>query len=298
MSDNLVQEIISQIPSWESVREIKIDPLEGLTNTNYKVTVDGEGFVLRIAGENSARLGIDRQLEYEALLAAANAGIGPQVLHCILPQGHLVTRYINGRHWTLAEYRQRVNLRRIVETVQRLHALPPVRATFSPFRRVEAFVEQVQTLGVSLPADFDTFLQRMSLIESQQAEDDYPWQRFCHNDLFSVNVLDDGELHFIDWEFSGVGDIYFDLATLSYAYDSVDTLSPELQQYLLACYFGTVSEKNYIRLEGMKYMLMFFSAMWGMLQYGMQRSGLVRFVEGFDFMEYAEVTFQAMRSMF
>jgi len=44
-------------------------------------------------------------------------------------------------------------------------------------------------------------------------------------------------------------------------------------------------------------MLMFFSAMWGLLQYGMQRDGLVRIVNGFDFKEYAGTTFKAMRAV-
>ena len=45
----------------------------------------------------------------------------------------------------------------------------------------------------------------------------------------------------------------------------------------------------------MKYMLMFFSAMWGLLQHGLQKEGLVRNIEGFDFMKYANTTFKEMR---
>lgn len=110
-----------------------------------------------------------------------------------------------------------------------------------------------------------------------------------------MNVLDDGNVRFIDWELSGIGDIYYDLATLFYAYDSADTLSPDLQKYVLECYFGEVRDENWTRLEGMKFMLMFYSAMWGLLQYGLQREGLVRIVNGFDFKEYAETTFELMR---
>jgi thiamine kinase-like enzyme len=137
----------------------------------------------------------------------------------------------------------------------------------------------------------------MEAIKRDQARDTYLWQRFCHNDLFCVNVLDDGNVRFADWEFAGVGDIYYDLATLLYAYDSADTLPRALQEYVLERYFGEVRAENWTRLEGMKYMLMFFSAMWGLLQYGMQREGLVRVVDGFDYMEYAETTFEAMRAV-
>ena len=292
-----VDEIIGQIPNWANAKDIQIEPLEGLTNVNYLVTVAGERFVIRVSGKNAVQLGINRELEAEALLAASNAGIGPQIVRFFLPEGHLVTRCINGHHWTLDEYRTRDNLRRIVETVKRLHALPLVEASFSPFRRVEAYANQARVMKVPFPQDFDKLVHKMEVIRREQAGDTHLWQRFCHNDLFWVNVLDDGNVRFIDWELAGVGDIYYDLATLLYAYDSADTLPPELQEYVLECYFGEVRAENWTRLDGMKFMLMFFSAMWGLLQYGLQKQGLVRIVDGFDFKEYAETTFDAMRAV-
>jgi thiamine kinase-like enzyme len=297
MSTNqqVINEIIGHIPSWADAKEIRIEDLKGLTNTNYAVTVDDERFVFRLSGKNTEQLGINRELEVEAILAASKAGIAPKLVHFILPEGHLVTEYIQGRHLTLEEYRTPNNLRRIVNTVKHLHTLPLVKAAFSPFRRVERFANQSQAMGVPFPQDFDRLLAKTAEIEQEQARDTTPWQRFCHNDLFCVNVLDDGKVRFVDWEFAGTGDIYYDLATLFYAYDSPDTLPRELQEYILACYFEEVSAENWTRLEGMKYMLMFFSAMWGMLQYGLQREGLVRDVEGFDFMEYSEATFEFMR---
>jgi thiamine kinase-like enzyme len=292
-----VEEIIDRIPGWANAKDVQIVPLQGLTNTNFSVTVNGERFVIRISGQNATALGINRKHEIEALLAASKAGLGPEVVNFFLPEGHLVTRYIEGRHWTLVEYRTRDNLQRIVKAVKRLHALPLVEATFSPFQRVEAYAHQARAMGVPFPPDFDRLVHKMDAIKQDQARDTSHWQRFCHNDLFCVNVLDDGNVRFIDWEFAGVGDIYYDLATLFYAYDSADTLPPPLQEYVMECYFDEVHAENWHRLEGMKYMLMFFSAMWGLLQYGMQREGLVRIVEGFDFMEYANTTFKAMRAV-
>jgi thiamine kinase-like enzyme len=108
-------------------------------------------------------------------------------------------------------------------------------------------------------------------------------------------VIDDGHVRFLDWEFAGMGDLYFDLATLAYAFDSVHTLSPELQEYVLACYFGDVTPHHWRRFRGMLFMLMLFSAMWGLVQDGMLRAGAIQAVDGFDFMEYADTTFTAMR---
>ncbi len=290
-----VDDIIKRIPGWKDAGDLQLEPLQGLTNTNYLVTARGKRFVLRVSGQNAARLGIDRHDEMESLAAASRAGIGPSVECYLLPEGHLVTRYINGRHLRLEEYRRPENIGRIVNTVKRLHELPGVGAAFSPFRRVESYARQARSMQVPFPEDFGGMLDKMKKIEQEQLRDPYPWQRFCHNDLFWVNVLDDGAIRFIDWELSGMGDIYYDLATLTYAYDSPDTLPRELQEYVLECYFGAVGKQQWARLEGMQYMVMFFSAMWALLQQGMQEQGCVRQVDGFSFLQYAGTTFEAMR---
>jgi thiamine kinase-like enzyme len=292
-----VEAIIKRIPEWKDADNLQVEPFAGLTNTNYLVTVNRDRFVLRVSGRNAAQLGINRQEEFETLSAVSQAGIGAQVMHYLLPEGHLVTKFIDGHHLTLEEYRTPANIQRIVKAVKLLHQLPLPKAVFSPFRRVESYARQAQSMQVSFPGDFDRLLEKMKKIEQEQALDTSPWQKFCHNDLFCVNVLDDGKIWFIDWEFAGVGDIYYDLATLTYAYDSPDTWPRELQEYLLECYFGNVRQENRARLQGMQYMVMFFTAMWGLLQQGMQNKGLIQAVEGFNFLEYAEVTFAEMRKL-
>jgi thiamine kinase-like enzyme len=292
-----VKDLIAQIPEWARARDLQIEPMAGLTNRNYRITADGERFVLRISGENTGPLGINRVLERQALAAASRAGIGPEVVRFLLPEGHLVTRLITGRHWTVEEYREPETLRRVVETAQRLHSLPAIRATFSPFQRVEAYARQARAMDVPFPPDFSRLLEKMRWIQQDQARDTRPWLAFCHNDLFFVNVLDDGATRFVDWEFAGMGDIYYDLATLVYAYDTHGPLSPELEEHLLACYFGQVERGHRSRLAGMKFMVLFFTAMWALLQNGLQVKGMVTLPEGFDCLAYADHTFGSMRGL-
>ncbi len=65
----VVDEIITQIPDWMDAKSILVEPLEGLTNTNYSVTVNGKRFVLRVSGQNTTKLGINRKHELEMLTA-------------------------------------------------------------------------------------------------------------------------------------------------------------------------------------------------------------------------------------
>jgi len=100
-----VEDLVAQIPEWAQEKDLTIEATAGLTNRNFHVTAGSVRFVLRISGENRGPLGINRALEWEALAAASSAGIGPEVIWFVLPEGHLVTRYIEGRHWTVEEYR-------------------------------------------------------------------------------------------------------------------------------------------------------------------------------------------------
>lgn len=291
-----LDQIIGRVPGWTEA-DITLEPLGGLTNANYRVQVDGERFVLRVSGANADYLGIDRQAEFEALRAASKAGIGPEVIHVLQPEGHLVTRFIDGRRWTVEEYRTPETLRRVVKTVKRMHALPPIHATFSPFQRVASYAKQARRFGVPFPKDWNIFSEKVRVIQAERREDSTPWLGLCHNDLFSVNLLDDGHVRIVDWEFAGMGDIYFDLAALVWAYDEDGPLPPELETYLLKCYFGEVTAQHRRRLAGMKFMLLFFTAMWGMLQHGLQTANIRPPYEEFDCLAYAQRTFDALRRM-
>jgi thiamine kinase-like enzyme len=96
----------------------------------------------------------------------------------------------------------------------------------------------------------------------------------------------------LDWEFAGMGDIYYDLATLVYTQDSDGPIPPELEEILLASYFGETHARQSRRLLGMKYMLLLFSAMWGLVQHGMQQTGEIAALQDFDYLEYAQYLFE------
>ena len=57
---------------------VTIEPLGGgITNHNFRVDVGDETFVLRIGGEETQLLGIDRESEHAASRVAAELGLAP-----------------------------------------------------------------------------------------------------------------------------------------------------------------------------------------------------------------------------
>src|SRR2546428_2262347 len=90
-SNSAIATILEQVPGWAG-RVESVEPLEGgITNRNYRVVVAGEAFVVRVGGERTELLGIDRRIEAEAARLAAAAGVGPEVVAFLPAAGGVVT---------------------------------------------------------------------------------------------------------------------------------------------------------------------------------------------------------------
>ncbi len=263
-------------------RPRRMEPLGGgITNENFRVDVDGARYVLRIAGRNTDLLGIDRRAEREATLAASRAGVGPDVVAFVEPEGYLVTRFIEGRPVPPEEMRSPDRLEQAASALKAIHEGPPVPGRFHSFRIVEAYAETAAAHGVERPAAFDRAHEIAGRIErTRRAERERP----CHNDLLNANFLDDGErLRIVDWEYAGMGDRFFDLANFSINHE----LGEEENELLLAGYFEHVGAHERDALTLMRFMSDFREAMWGVVQRGI--SSLE-----FDFAAYAEEHFQRL----
>ena len=264
---------------WPGV-PARVDVLGGgITNYNFRVRFDDGGdFVLRVSGRDTALLGIDREAEYGASLVAAAVGVGPAVVTFVQPECCLVTRFIEGAIIPIESMREPATVRRVAESLRAVHTGPPIPGRFDSFRVVEDYSAAARKRGVVIPADFDSALETAGRIE--QARGATP-ERPCHNDLLNANFIDDGKrVRIVDWEYAGMGDVFFDLANFAVNHELEEPGECEL----LAAYFGRESDRDRDALVLMRFMSDFREAMWGVLQQGISDVD-------FDFVAYAEEHF-------
>jgi thiamine kinase-like enzyme len=270
------QEIAARL--WPG-RDLELEVLGGgITNRNFKVTVDGETFVLRIGGKDTALLGIDRRAEHEATQAAAALGIGPEVVAFLELEGCLVTRFLDGGPLPVEEVRRPETLRVVAATLRRIHEGPPFPARFNSFRVVEAYLATAATKGVSPPPQYAQAKETAELIENARGpQSGCP----CHNDLLNANfIAHPGGVRIVDWEYAGMGDRFFDLANFSINHE----LGEAENEQLLEAYFGDVRPHDLRALRLMRFMSDFREAMWGVVQQGLSALD-------FDFAGYADEHF-------
>jgi thiamine kinase-like enzyme len=250
---------------WPGERPI-VEPLGGgITNHNFKVTIAGETFVLRIGGKDTQLLGIDRGHEHEAALLAAQLGIGPEVMR--FEHGCLVTRFVEG---TVGD----PDPAQVGPLLRRLHSSAPIAARFDSFRVVEVYASTAVEHGVTVPAAYDDARHIAAKIEaSREGAPLVP----CHNDLLALNfIYGNGRTWIVDWEYAGMGDPYFDLANFAVN----NELDADGERALLDAYGGGDADA----LTLMRFMSDFREAMWGVVQQGISALDV-------DFVEYASSHF-------
>jgi thiamine kinase-like enzyme len=257
----------------------------GITNRNFLVTVAGRAgrYVIRLAGNDTHLLGISREVEHAATLAAAGVGVGPEVTAFIRPEGYLVTRFIEGSPVSDEAVHLAATQRRVGESLRRIHDGPPIPGLFIPFRIVEAYRALAAARGVVIPREYElaeSFARRIELAFLSNPIEMRP----CHNDLLNANFIDDGtRIRIVDWEYAGMGDPFFDLGNFSVN----NGLHPDEDAEVLDAYEGEVRAGRLARLTLMRTMSDFREAMWGVLQQGISTLDV-------DFVAYAAEHFDRL----
>jgi thiamine kinase-like enzyme len=284
LNDELVA-ALNRLPELAG-RDLTLTTLSGgITNRNFRVDASGtaERWVIRLAGNDTHLLGISREVEHAATVAAAGVGVGPEVTAFIRPEGYLVTRFIVGEPVTAEAVHQPDTLRRVADSLRRIHEGPAIPGLFVPLRIVEAYRALAIARGVPIPPEYDRATDAARQIERALLADPIE-PRPCHNDLLNANFIDDGHrIRIIDWEYAGMGDPFFDLGNFSINHE----LEPDEDVLLLEAYDGSVDPRRLARLTLMRVVSDFREAMWGVLQQGVSTLDV-------DFVAYAAGSFDRL----
>ena len=268
-------------------RRLTLTPLSGgITNRNYLVDVDGTPtrYVIRLAGNDTHLLGISREVEQAATVAAAGVGVGPEVTAFIRPEGYLLTRFIEGSPVSEEAVHRPETIRRVADSIRRFHDGPAIPGLFIPLRIVEAYHALAVARGVATPPEYDlarSIGRRIELAFLTNPVELRP----CHNYLLNANFIDDGvRIRIVDWEYAGMGDTFFDLGNFSVN----NGLTAAEDAILLGAYDGGAPRSDRLaRLLLMRIVSDFREAMWGVLQQGISTLDV-------DFVAYADEHFDRL----
>jgi thiamine kinase-like enzyme len=259
---NRVDEAVARVSLWNG-QKVKVSQLSGgLTNENYLIEAEGQKYVMRIPGQSTELLAIDRANEVHNTQAAATTGIGPMVLEHVPSLDVLVLEFIPGTTMSAATLQSKEMAARMASSFHRLHGAPRFLKDFNMFRLIEEYIAIVEAHQIAIPAGYRDRLPAVAQIEQAVAAGELPAVP-CHNDLLCENFIDDGsELRIVDYELSGNNDPCFDLGNTAQEAE----FDQDLRAALCSAYFGRDDERQLARMNLFALMSDIGWTLWGAIQ--------------------------------
>lgn len=244
-----IKEIISlfcKVTDWSESDVFNVQIIGGMTNYNFLVTLKtGEQFVFRKAGNSSNEL-INRQYEYANSLLVQELNLTPDTIYFSIETGYKVTRYIDNAK-TLTPFSISKYWQKICEILYNLHN-SDIRFinVFDWKQEFELYKKIAEEVGVVLEGKF-LEIEKIAIRLYDRLQDIGIELVPCHNDLVAANIImnNNEKIYLIDWEYSGMNDIAWDIAALF----SENSLSSSVQEKFLEKYFRQNQNKILIMKE-------------------------------------------------
>jgi thiamine kinase-like enzyme len=210
--------------------------------------------VLRLDLPLAAKLGLDRVTEIGVLKSASAAGIGPELVWADPERGLLLTRLLPGRSWTEEDISKPTNLVRLGTVFRQLHSMPVVHKARDLRVVLASYADLLDTVKArSIYSSAEKLLDELASIDSNTV--------FCHKDAHCRNIIDNGGLRLIDWEYAGAGDPCLDLAVVAQQHQ----LKAWQLNYLLDGYGGSPFAIDRQRLQQFCRLYDYVAVLWYML---------------------------------
>ncbi len=205
---------LSRDPFFTDKQIITVSPLEqqGHCNQNYLLRTAQVSYLLRLFGTEER----DRAMEYRLQQLAFQHTLAPEPYLLDLDAGFMVSAYSAGIHIQALSEPQ---LQALAEYLSTLHHIPIQK-------------EQIPSHEILRYPDASTYEPVL-----------------CHHDLNPYNILWQGNTPtFIDWEYSGINDRYFDLASIIVEFH----LDQPMSDLFLESYFQDTTIMNDSKLSTYK----------------------------------------------
>jgi thiamine kinase-like enzyme len=259
--------------------EVEISNLVGgASNRNFVARTPTVKYALRIANSQSERFAVDRGAALRAQREAAAGGLAPEPIASRLPEGHVLSAFVEGPTLGTALPREQGVLATVGSTLRRLHALPSSLPTYSPFEDIRFWARLARSDGTEIPPALEELFGEVGRIEELIEAADLPTV-FCHNDPWIENfILSGSRLQLVDWDYAGRGWACFELGSFC----ATAGLDAEQRETLVRAYDESSSEAQLATVDLMGFVAAMREATWAVMATPILR-GTTTPVDGDDF---------------
>lgn len=180
--------------------------LGGMSNYTYKVFVDGNPFVFRLIGDKGDVI-VTPKIEYEHLKLIEHLNLTSKTIYFDVETGSKVSTFIDGE--VLSKNLSNNDVRLVAEALKTLH-----QSNLEGFDyRLEERLNHYESLLKNKPTDAYYVLKDFWFNLYNKHFSKQP-KVFCHGDAQRSNLIKyQNKVYLLDWEFSGMNDPYYDIAS-------------------------------------------------------------------------------------
>ena len=256
-----LEKVIERIEEWKK-KSIDVKELTaGITNKNYKVTVEGRSYVVRIPGAGTD-LFIQRDVELYNTLEASRVGVGARVFKYFEESYIVIAEFIQGEVMSIKRFHDHSRIERAVKAIAQVNREAEFTSDFVMFDKFNDYLRIVKQYAMKLPENFDEAVTIIEQVENR-FRSNMPPLLSCHNDLLAENFIDMGDrMRIIDWELSGRNDPAFELGDFSVEQE----FGEEEDILIIKTYYGHFDESKFARMNIYKSMADLLWTLWAMIQ--------------------------------
>lgn len=241
-----------------------IKRLGGMTNRSYKITkLDGTEYLARIPGEGTEAL-INRMDERKSTELACKLGIDSDLLY-FGDDGKKVMKFIETSQPISSDLLKiRDNIKQAADIFRKLHTCgEDTGVRFEVFEMAAMYEHLIDIGGVKLYSDYLDIKRTVMTIKAEVDANCIANRVPCHNDSLVDNwvLSSKGKLYLIDWEYSGMNELMWDLSCLSIEAEYGEVEDNILLEYYLQ-HEPTIDEKK--KFLAAKLYVDYLWALWGL----------------------------------
>lgn len=215
-------------------RILNIEHLSGgLHGRCYRVQGADFDHAVRMPSPDEGKYRLEAVDEQSVLASVAAAGIAPQAVDIDTSLGLVATAYLaNATTWSPRDTRRLENLDYLAARLKALHACKLELPSFACLAAAEQYAK---TAAEHHSLTTEQLIWRDDLLQlARTFEMRFPPETPCHNDLVASNVLDDGEIWLVDFEYAVMSAPILDLASLA----GLNGFDANQRARLIGAYYG------------------------------------------------------------
>lgn len=174
----------------------------------FSCTFNDKNAIIRLDLPAASYLAIDRKTEFLLLNNIQHLAITPKILYQNILEGILITEFIDGKELSTSNNYKDNIFKLLGRNISLIHETP------IPKNCKDIFYNSMQLYQSLLEHSPHKTLLKQTLTLHEELSNNRLTKVLSHNDLHPRNLLWANKYYFLDWEYAGPNDRYFDIASV------------------------------------------------------------------------------------